>query len=112
MHLVNMKKPKLTKEEIKAQTVEPSLVNEDRYPYGLRLRLDQDEIAKISALKTIEAGTMVLIKAVGKVTEVSVIDSEDDKRKRRTVEIQIHEIGIADKADDKTAFDEYSGKEK
>ena len=111
MKLINMKKPKLTKEEMKEQAVEiPSPEGEDRYPYGLRIRLQSDEVAKIESLQKIEAGAMVMIKALGKVTEVSVVDSEDDKR--RTVEIQIHEIGIADKAGDKEAFKEYSEKEK
>ena len=105
MKLIDMAIPKKTKAELKKMD-QPVYEGEgNRYPYGLQLRFEKEEIDKISALKNVEAGAKVNITAVGKVTEVRVTDSEKGNN-RHSVEIQIHSVDIPDTANFKDAFKE------
>ena len=108
-NLVDMKIPKKTKAEMKKEHSIGFYGEGDRYPYGLQLRFEADQIEKIPALKTIQAGDMVNIAAMGKVTEVRVTDKDKGKN-RHSVEIQIQSIDIPDGKNFKDAFDEASKK--
>lgn len=92
MKLVDMKLPKKTKKEMEDSGV-TSMEDQEEYPYGLRLRFDKNEVAKLSVLKGVQAGDMCEIVGKGKVTEVSVTDSAKGN-KRHNVEIQIQQVGI------------------
>jgi len=105
MKLVDLKLPKQKRDE-KAEGIEPS--RED-YPYGLQLSFQKEQVEKIKSLQDVKTGAMVSIVATGKVTEIRITDRADDKT-RHTVEIQIQEIGIADKADFKESFNEATDK--
>ncbi len=107
--LVDMKIPKKTKAEMKKEHSIGYYGEDDRYPYGLKLRFEADQIDKIPALKTVNAGDMVNIAAMGKVTEVRVTDKDKGKN-RHSVEIQIQSIGIPDGKNFKDAFKEASTK--
>ena len=64
----------------------------ERYPYGLRINLDKEEISKLG-LGEIEAGSKVNIAAIGKVISVSTND-EETGRTRHSVSIQIQKLGV------------------
>ena len=102
MKLVDMKRPKKSRKELRAETMPENLGEQERYPWGLRLSFGKDEIEKITSLQKISAGAQVKITAMGKVLEVRIADVEKG-RKRHNVEIQIQKIGIMDKS--KTAED-------
>ena len=109
MDLIDMKLPKRTKKEMRGEVVGVPGRNEERYPYGLDLCFDNDDIMKISVLKTIKAGAKVTVQAVGKVTEVRTVDTDTPNRNdRQNVEIQIQKIAIADRAGFSEAFKEAS----
>lgn len=98
MKLVDMKRPKKTKKEMeKEMTV--GYMEDEKYPYGLCLRFDKNEVAKIPALKTINADTPVMLEARGFVKNVSVVDDATEGRSRHNVEIQIQKIGISSNKD-------------
>ena len=108
-NLVDMKKPKKTKAEMKEENTIGCYDEGDKYPYGLQLRFEKDEIEKLSSLKTIQAGDMVNIVAKGKVTEVRVTDKDKGKN-RHSVEIQIQSIDIPDGKNFNNAFKEATKK--
>ena len=81
----------------------------EKYPYGLRLRLEKEQIDKLPVLQKIEAGAEVNISAKGKVMEVRVTDKAGGDN-RHFVEIQIQSIGIPDKEDFGNAFKEAMNK--
>ena len=106
MNLINMKKPK---EKVKETSEAPISSDEERYPWGLRLNLDDDELKKITSLKDIEAGATVSIEGIGKVVSVTVNDTEKEG-KNRSVSIQIQQIAIADQGSGRAAFREATEK--
>ena len=94
MQLVDMKKPKKTKAQLKKDYDDQPICDEEQYPYGLRINLEKDAIDKIKGLSKIPAGATVNIQAVGKIIEVSITNKEKDTS-RHHMEIQIQQIGIA-----------------
>ena len=84
---------KLSKAE-KKETESPKEISEgNEYPYGTELRFRNESIQKIKTLQNIKAGTMLNIKALGKVIEVRITDKEKGKS-YESVEIQIQQISI------------------
>ena len=112
MKLVDMKLPKKTVKEMKQElkTSPNDLDNGPEYPYGLTLSFKKESIDKLKLLQNVKANAEVKIQATGYVREVSILDTADEERKRRRVEIQITAIGITnDKAEEdaaEEAFDE------
>ena len=90
MDLVNMKLPKRsTKDSIAA----PSEVGGDKWPYGLRLTFDREQIEKLTSLEGLKVGDTVTIEGTG--TVVSVRMSERQKEKiDQSIEIQIENVGV------------------
>lgn len=76
-----------------------------RYPYGTRLEFDTDTIEKMPALKSLDVGDYVVVKAVACVTNKSQ-NEEQKSKKRVSLTIQLEQIGIAKRDDGKAAFDE------
>jgi len=99
MKLIDMQRPKKTLKGVKGTPLEEN----DRYPYGLRIRFDEKDLAKVKELQGVDAGDQVTLQCSGMVIEVSVTNRESEN-KRQSVEIQIHKIGVINKSDDKTAF--------
>lgn len=63
-----------------------------RYPYGLTIHVDQDELEKLG-LDTLPAvGTVCELEGKGKVTNISA--SADDSGKRKSLTIQITHLAI------------------
>jgi len=102
MAMVNLKRPKRTKKELKEEAMQVE-TEQDRYPWGTRLDFHEDEIDKIGTLQGMEGGEEIVIRAKGKVIQVSTIMREGSK-KREHVEIQITDIGIEDANSAEEAF--------
>lgn len=65
------------------------------YPYGLRLNLTQDELAKLGYTELPPAGTEVRLEAVGVVTRACTEDPDaDGDIDYVCVEIQITQLGV------------------
>ena len=95
MNLVNMLLPKKTKEELKKDNVPASLGEQDRWPWGLQLRFETEQIEKLPALKTFVVGDKVIVMAEAKVTEVRMSETQstgEEAKTRRTVELQVESI--------------------
>lgn len=87
MKLVDMKlKKRSTKDSL------PEPYDGEKYPYGMKLSFDKEQIDKMPELKNVQAGAMVDLMAVGKVTEVRITERRDNSR--HSVEIQIQQIGV------------------
>ncbi len=103
---------KMTKKQSKARekVMYSTGSSGESYPWGTRLDFEKPDIDKIKALQDVSAGDEVDIRAVGKVTEIRVTDAEKG-RSRHTVEVQITKIGIYNKDEETTAFEEEDGDE-
>jgi len=103
--LVSLKLSKKAKKD----TMEGVSIGDQEYPYGTRLRFEEDQIEKIPILSKIKAGDIGSGSFEYKVIEVNVTDRDKDKKRHR-VEIQIQKIAINDKASFNDAFSEASNK--
>ena len=92
MKLVDMERPKRSKKEIESVAI-PQM-EEERYPYGLRLCFESEDIEKLPALADMEADDVVVIEGRGYVKSVSVDDVSGEGRSRHRVEIQLEEVGV------------------
>ncbi len=99
MKLIDMLIPKKTKKQLEAEAKESPVTSseyeQDRYPYGLELTLDKREIDKLN-LGSFQAGTMVSIEGMGKVTRVNITD-KGKERTRHSISIQVQKVGITPK---------------
>lgn len=98
---------KLSKEEKKAMHKVHTMPDEskDNYPWGTKLEFDDKTSKKIPGLKGIKGGTMVKIKAIGKVVQVRTVDKGKDKTNER-VEIQLQQIDISKANEAEESFNE------
>jgi len=85
-----------TPEELKEEKLEHGSCDyaQPIYPYGLCLRLDNDSLDKLGLAGDAQAGDMIMLAALGKVTSVS--SNETDKGIKRYVEIQITHLSLGD----------------
>ena len=109
MKLIDMKQE--SNPEVK--DIAPTEPDANPYPWGLRISLENEEIEKLPAVTDMEAGTMVNIVAIGKVTgnTITVTTSSTpgesgQQTRRQTVTIQIQELNVADKNNAQDAFRE------
>ena len=94
MQMMDMKLPKKSKKEMEAEGLPTTAEeNQERYPYGLRLRFENEEFDKLDSLSGLNVGDKVKIQAVGMVTECRESERQG-KEKDRSCEIQIENIGI------------------
>lgn len=87
--MVSMKRTKKDKKKDEDVCCAPS--SEETYPYGLRIRLDDESLTKLK-MDLPKVGSTVKIEAQGEVVEVS--QHESDKRTNRHVEIQIEKLSV------------------
>ena len=87
---------KLSPHKPSAGEVAPSLSEYEKYPYGLRLRFDEEQVKKIPNLQNKKVGDQIQIKAVGLITEYRIEQLQKD-RINRTISIQIQKIDIPEK---------------
>jgi hypothetical protein len=98
---------KRTKKEIKkTRNVEiASDSSYDEYPWGTKLRFEEDEISKIKEIQGLNVGDSVFINAIGSVVEKSE-HSRTKGKDNKTIEIQIEKISIDSKAEESKGFNE------
>jgi hypothetical protein len=98
MKLVDMKMPKKTKAELKAEdSPSTAALDQPQYPYGMCLSFDKDAIEKLDVLKDINADVEVTIQAKGFIKRVDVTETSkkaNGDRSRRNVDVQITDVGI------------------
>jgi hypothetical protein len=93
--LVDMKlppEPKCEKIE-KTEITMPSPTPRDRYPYGLRVSFERDQVDKMPKLKTFKVGDQVTLTGKGEVIELRMRE-EQGGEESWTVEIQIKKANV------------------
>lgn len=93
--MVDMKLPKKSKEEMKKECCVGMPESQDRWPYGLQLRFETEQVEKLPAMKEYQVGDKILVQAVASVTEVRMSETQStntDKKVRWTVELQIEQV--------------------
>lgn len=109
--MIDLKQPKKSKKELK-EGMEAPVPDQDAYPWGTRLNFETEQIEKMPALQKADAGEKVQIKAIGTIISVNVRDYVDGIKKRKSVEIQIEKIEIADSRSEKAGFDSFMDKKR
>lgn len=89
MKTMDMKRSKAHMKEMAT----PSPVNEDPYPYGLRIRLDKEDIKKLGMSELPEVGHEFEMHAMAKVTSVNASASEGSDE-QMGMEMQIMKMGM------------------
>ena len=95
MKMVDVKLPKKTKEELKKE-MSPIQVERDRWPYGLQLRFESEQVDKLPLLKKLKIGQKVIVEGIGEVTSIRMNEEKEGKEKY-SVEIQLQEVGCESK---------------
>ncbi len=96
---------KMTKTEQKRRDTGMPVAERDRYPWGTALDLDSAHIKKLD-LGDKNAGDMVEIHAIGKITRVNVKDEgKSDQTKNMSIQIQKIEITSPENANKKVRKD-------
>ena len=91
MTLTDMKLLKRNKEELKKEM--PSVeIERDRWPYGLQLRFESEQVNKLPYLKNMKIGEKVSVSGIGEVTSIRMNEKKGGKEDY-TVEVQIQKIG-------------------
>jgi len=103
MKMVSMMLPKKSKKEHMNMTT-PASMEQESYPYGLRISLSEEQVAKLEHVMSYKPDEEVEIMAKAKVISVRSNDLSGGK-KDRSVELQITSLscdGDGDYASDKT----------
>ena len=100
--MVDLKLPKKKRKELS----EPTPISEQpEYPYGLSLRFEKDQIAKLPVLAAVEDGQTIEMtaKCFVKSVESSRRDG-DDSKKRQEVQLEVREVAFTTEAEDDKEF--------
>ena len=93
MELIDLELHKKTKKELKADMM-PSIGSEgSKYPYGLQIRFESEQVDKLPQLEKMKIGEKVTIQAIGEVMEVRKVDKQKDDN-QFSIEIQLKQIGV------------------
>jgi glyceraldehyde-3-phosphate dehydrogenase/erythrose-4-phosphate dehydrogenase len=94
VELTDLALPKKTKKELK-EDMAPSAIGSEgpKYPYGLQIRFEAEQIEKLPQLEKVKIGEDVTIEAKGEVTEIRMNEQKEGKKKY-TVEIQLKKVAI------------------
>lgn len=92
MKLVDMKLPKLSKKEMEADCKSVCGPEQDRWPYGLQLRFEKEQVKKLPELAEYKVGDKVIIQAEATVTSIRMSERQNGETDH-TVEMQIEQIG-------------------
>lgn len=96
-----MKSMKLSKTERKEMAVAPT-VDQEEYPYGLRFRLDLEQLKKLGLSKVPSVGSEFVVDALCVVKSVSA--GEHESGEYANCELQITDLGLEENesSDEKT----------
>ncbi len=95
MKMADMKLPKKSKEQLKTE-MSPVEAERDRWPYGLQLRFESEQVDKLPHLKSLKIGQKVVVQAVGEVTELRMSERKEGKEDW-TIEVQLQDVGCESK---------------
>ena len=90
MELVDMKLPKKTKEELKTECCS-TVDDQNRWPYGLQLSFEKEQIDKIPSLVNYKIGERVLVQGEAVITSIRMSEQQDGEEKH-SIEMQIEKI--------------------
>lgn len=93
MQLIDMELPKRGKKEQEECGMKPCTLDQDKYPYGLKLCLEKEQIAKFISLKDVTAKTKLMVEAEASIVEIRTTELQDGKDSC-TMEIQIEKLSI------------------
>ena len=98
MRLIDMKLPKKTMKEMKEECVSSKTSEEqDRWPYGLQLHFETEQVEKLPKLKDFKVGDRVVVIGEATVTEVKQSETQSTNEKKRTnytVELQMEQVSV------------------
>ena len=115
MNMVSMVRPKPEVEETKTS---PSVGTDsyyEKYPWGLRLTLNAEELDKLGIdLKNLTVDQEVTLQCKAKVTEIRQVERSNENnfmdssngKKDQTLELQVTDMSLADSQDFEGAFGE------
>jgi len=93
VELIDLELPKKTKKELKADMMPSTGIEGPKYPYGLQIRFESEQVAKLPQLEKVKIGENLTIQATGEVTEIRMNEQKEGKKKY-TVEVQLKKVGI------------------
>ena len=99
---IDLRLPKKSKKELAEDMgVGPSSPDQPKYPYGSRVELNEDIIAKSTDLMSADVGDTVKIIATAKVIEKKDLDrqTEQGTKKDRSIEYQLTYIDVQPDSD-------------
>lgn len=99
MKMADMKLPKAPKEKEGMGMMISKHMEDEQYPYGLRINLDENQIKKLPHIMEYKPDTEIKIVATGKVTRSESVDTTGGKQ-NRSVSIQIINLGCESKDED------------
>ena len=98
MALTDMKRPKPKKSEMD-KMAQPALAEGDRYPWGLQIRLEKDDLEKLGvSAADFRIGQTVAIQAQAKVTSINSRESTGNEKPYQEVGIQIEKLDLGMKS--------------
>ena len=96
--MIDMKRPKLKKSELEAKGM-PAMAEGDRYPWGLQIRLEKDDLEKLGvSAADFKIGQTVAIQAQAKVTSINSRESTGSEKPYQEVGIQIEKLDLGMKS--------------
>lgn len=94
MRLIDVKLPKKTKAELKSDCQPIEYRDEDRWPYGLRISFEKEQIAKMPEVAKLKVGDTVSVSGTGKVISVRMSERRGGKDDHN-VEVQLEKVGVS-----------------
>ena len=91
--LIDMKLPKRTKEELKNECMPMAAEEQDRWPYGLEIRLEKDQLDKMPEVKNYKVGDKVIVYAEASITGTRISERQKGKD-NHTMELQLEKIAV------------------
>lgn len=94
MSMTDMKRPKPKKSDMEAKAM-PAMAEGDRYPWGLQIRLEKDDLEKLGvSAADFKIGQTVAIQASAKVTSINSRESTGSEKRYQEVGIQIEKLDL------------------
>ena len=93
--LISMKHTK--KESEAVPTIAPSSPDKEEYPYGLRIRLENDDLEKLGIDSLPDIDTKMKITASAVVQSISSNQSVGSEGEKKCLELQITDMSVGDK---------------
>lgn len=92
--LVSMKRPPRPRDEMKTAEV-PAMIEEERWPYGLRITLEKEELGKLGdQVDHLALGAHVRLTCVAKVESLSASENARRGDSHASAELQIRSLAI------------------